>query len=139
MKKKLEKQLRAEFSYLSPDITRAVVWFICGNKTFEQTYHDLIVEAEMESFSKELQDVLVYETLLSVGRKTCQAGETVEFFKKTIRETVLEVNARRQADQAQTRENSQSYQDEGVHKKRKFDHEEQTDGHENRPCTPMKK
>lgn len=82
-------------------------------------------------------DELVYETLLALGRDTCQNTKIINLFKHKIRETTLKVNMQSRAAQSKDSQAQLLTQHSGImtkrapsnktFKKRKLDHEEKTD------------
>ena len=137
IKRELGRKLREEYSQLSPDITKIVVWYVTGadNRTFEQVYADLIKEDEQHTLrSKESNDRFVHEILLELGRKCCQNTKLINTFRDAISKVRLQVNMRHCAkpmlSNAQLIANHSSIIGDVESKKRKFISEDRKDEHQ---------
>ena len=84
----------------------------------------------MKQNSKQQQDELVYETLLTLGRDKCQNTKIIDFFKQKIRETTIKVNMHKRVAQPKDSQAQLLAQHSRIitkGEKRKLDHEEKTD------------
>ena len=136
IKRELGRKFREEYSQLSPDITKMVVWYVTGanHRTFEQVYADFLKEDEKHTLRpKESNDRFVYTILLELGRECCQNTKLINKFRDVISKVRLQVNmkycAKPMLSNAQLITNHSSIIGDVESRKRKFIPEDRKDEH----------